>query len=158
MSEPSSSICEQLQTLLCFQTAKSIGTYIATDKEIDLLPYLKNHLPLSFPRFKNPYYEYAQINTLSQLVPGKFGILEPDKGCPVTPHLDILLIPGVRFDKQGHRHGHGHGYYDRLLQHETGIKIGICYDYQIEPRALKKQPHDIPMDIVITPTHMRVIN
>lgn len=158
MSEPSASIFEQLQTLLCFQTAKTIGAYIATDTEIDLLPYLQNNLPLSFPRFKNPYYEYAQINALTQLVQGKFGILEPNKHCPIATHLEILLIPGVRFDKQGHRHGHGHGYYDRLLEHETGIKIGICYDHQIETQPLKKQPHDIPMDIVITPTHMRVIN
>jgi 5-formyltetrahydrofolate cyclo-ligase len=61
----------------------------------------------------------------------------------------------VAFDIHGHRLGYGKGYYDRLLKKIKGLKVGLAYDFQIVDK-LPVEPHDIPVDLIITPT--RIIN
>src|SRR5690606_29330553 len=59
------------------------------------------------------------VLSFDELVPGTFGIMEPGPACPewdLSQPLDIMLIPGLAFDKQGGRVGYGGGYYDRLLE------------------------------------------
>ena len=66
--------------------------------------------------------------------------------------IDLAIIPGMAFDKEGNRLGRGKGYYDRLLQQLrdcTIYKIGICFDFQFLDH-IPTEPHDIPVDEVIT--------
>lgn len=64
-------------------------------------------------------------------------------------HIDAVLVPGVAFDKKGHRMGRGKGYYDRFLMNvpSTGIKIGVCLPYQIV-ESVPTEEHDFIMDYV----------
>ena len=59
----------------------------------------------------------------------------------------------MAFDKSCNRLGRGKGYYDSLLKNTNAIKIGICYDFQLF-ESIPTEPHDIKMDIVITPSHI----
>lgn len=82
-----------------------------------------------------------------------FGILEPDEDCPLLPpgEISLVLSPGLCYDKQCFRLGFGGGYYDRWLGQYTGPVIGLCRDELLQDR-LAVEPHDRPVDLVVTET------
>lgn len=81
---------------------------------------------------------------------GAFGILEPELQRPVDKNeLDVVILPGMGFDKSGNRMGFGGGYYDRFLRDFNVIKIGVCYSFQVVDK-IPVQSTDVPVDIVIT--------
>ncbi len=99
-----------------------------------------------------------RLEDLQELQPGTWGILEPPKerwgehGKEIAPEtLDLVMVPGVAFDKRGGRLGNGAGYYDRLLKsvRKDTVLIGVCFEAQIMPEIVM-EAHDIYMDFVIT--------
>lgn len=99
-----------------------------------------------------------RMESLEEMVVGKWNILEPPRdlwGNPekeVQPEdLDLVMVPGVGFDRQGGRMGNGQGYYDRLMDKvRTDCKlIALCYECQLFDQILTA-PHDIYMDKVVT--------
>ncbi len=81
---------------------------------------------------------------------GAFGIMEPC-GALFTDYsrIDLAVIPGMAFDRHGHRLGRGRGYYDRFLPLLTrAYKIGICFPFQLVD-AVPTEPTDVIMDEVI---------
>jgi 5-formyltetrahydrofolate cyclo-ligase len=79
---------------------------------------------------------------------GAFHILEPTG--PVFhayQEIDLALVPGVSFDREGHRLGRGRGYYDRLLPRLACPTIGICFGFQMSP-SIPVEPHDQVMQEV----------
>ncbi|MBN2406883.1 MAG: 5-formyltetrahydrofolate cyclo-ligase [Elusimicrobia bacterium] len=95
-----------------------------------------------------------RIRSMTDLVKGKFGILEPrgDVSEPVEPGiLDIVIVPGVCFTRRGARLGRGKGYYDRFLSRlpERVKVIGICYSSQIEDN-IPCTDNDMEVDEVVT--------
>ena len=96
--------------------------------------------------------ELYEIKSIGELSPGAFGILEP----PALPErrvdpsqIDLAVVPGISFDYRGHRLGYGKGYYDTLLPKINGVKVGLAYGVQLANR-LPNEPHDIPVDILVT--------
>ncbi len=80
---------------------------------------------------------------------GDFNILEPQNE-PYKGDFDLIIVPGVAFDRNGNRLGRGRGYYDRFLcQHLDVKRIGICFDFQLVDE-IPTEPFDIRMDEVIT--------
>ena len=98
-------------------------------------------------------YLAAVVADRSRLSPGRFGVLEPDAGCPGVPlnQLDFAFVPGVAFDLVGRRLGRGKGFYDRLLAEVRGHKCGVAFDAQIVAQV-PEEPHDIRVDSILTPT------
>lgn len=90
----------------------------------------------------------------ADLAPGAYGILEPHPDClrPVNPlELDIVIIPGVAFDKSGNRLGYGGGYYDRFLMRtrKDCIRLALAFEFQIQA-DLPADRHDVPVHIIVT--------
>lgn len=80
---------------------------------------------------------------------GDFNILEPQNE-PYTGGYDLIVVPGVAFDRNGNRIGRGRGYYDRFLcKHLNVRRIGICFDFQLVDEV-PTEPNDIRMDRVIS--------
>ena len=80
---------------------------------------------------------------------GDFNILEPQNE-PYTGGYDLIVVPGVAFDRNGNRIGRGRGYYDRFLCKHLDIKrIGICFDFQLVDEV-PTEPNDIKMNEVIS--------
>lgn len=80
----------------------------------------------------------------------QFGIGEPT-GEEYTDleSVDAIIVPGVAFDKEGHRMGRGRGFYDRLLKSTpNAYKIGVCFDFQMV-ESVPVEPHDVMMDRVV---------
>lgn len=98
------------------------------------------------------------LRSLADLKPGRFGIPEPgledlaDPRRHVAPsQLDLLLLPGVAFDRRGGRLGHGRGYFDRLLA-ETRLdafKVGLAFECQLVPQV-PIDSHDVRLDAIVT--------
>lgn len=84
-----------------------------------------------------------------RMVAGIWNIPVPAEGDPVLP--DTLLVPLVGFDLRGYRLGHGGGYYDRTLatMPRRPRAIGIGFE-DLRLATIHPQPHDIPMDIIVT--------
>ena len=83
------------------------------------------------------------------MVEGSFHILEPQSNQYAGP-LDLIVVPGMAFDRQGHRLGRGKGYYDRFLIKYPEVKtIGICFDFQLLDEV-PAEPHDQLIDEIIS--------
>ena len=81
---------------------------------------------------------------------GSFNILEPTGDDVVNPRvLDLIIVPGVAFDRNGNRCGRGKGYYDRFLSQTKATTIAVCFDCQLVD-SLPVEPHDIPAQYVVT--------
>lgn len=107
-------------------------------------------LPRCLPGGKLEARDYAGP---SHLVPGPFGIPEPDGGCPIMERdsFDVILVPNLCCDKLCYRLGHGGGYYDRYLPGFAGVTIALCRDKLLQP-ALPREVHDLPVNLVVTET------
>lgn len=93
-----------------------------------------------------PYY----ANSIEDLKLGVYGILEPDCGIAADKKdIDIVFVPGAVFDRRGNRYGYGAGYYDRFLMEYSGIKAGVCYEFQLL-ESIEAGKFDISMDYIIT--------
>ena len=86
-----------------------------------------------------------QILGFSDHTPWKYGALFTDYAT-----IDLVIVPGVAFDRDGNRLGRGKGYYDRLLPRiPSAYKVGICFPFQII-EEVPAEPFDIRMDEIIT--------
>jgi 5-formyltetrahydrofolate cyclo-ligase len=85
---------------------------------------------------------------------GSFNIEEPEgtELCDIA-NIDLIVVPGVAFDRNCNRVGRGKGYYDRLLATNHATTIGIAYDFQVLD-DIEVEPHDVPLDILITDKHI----
>ena len=89
----------------------------------------------------------------AELIEGHYGVHQPHEKHirPVSlEEVDLILIPGLAFDKCGHRLGHGGGYYDRFLEKapSTVITVGLAFDFQVVGE-LPKYATDIPINKVL---------
>ncbi|MBP2017172.1 5-formyltetrahydrofolate cyclo-ligase [Symbiobacterium terraclitae] len=90
--------------------------------------------------------------TADQLAPGAFGIPEPLPDLPQAEPaaVDLVVVPGVAFDRRGYRLGYGGGYYDRALPGmDRAVKIGLGYAFQLVD-LLPAEPHDVRLHAVAT--------
>ncbi len=143
-----------------FRECQALVAYAAMADEIGVLALMKNaldqgkalYLPVSDG---DGAYALARVDSLErQLVPGRYGILEPTPDCPRAENLPgrtLWLVPGLAFDPEGNRLGRGGGFYDRLFQrHPQGFRLGICRECQVLEQ-LPREPWDQPVAALRTP-------
>jgi 5-formyltetrahydrofolate cyclo-ligase len=98
--------------------------------------------------------EHVAFNDSTQFVVDRWGISEPVDGDMVMPEqIDIVLAPGLAFDKFGHRVGYGKGFYDRFLKRTRAdcLKAGLSYFPPVD-QIDDVHPGDVTVDYCITPT------
>ncbi len=158
IEERSANITAHLLQEHHYKTRKSIMCYSSFGKEVDthrLLAQIiedKGSVILPYTDEKTQKLLTFEVEELDTLIENKFGIKEPDptKAKPVSKYsINLVICPGIAFDKQGHRIGFGKGYFDRFLANLMTINIGLCYDFQIV-ESIEKQGHDVRMDYIIT--------
>lgn len=140
-----------------FRAARSLALYAPMRHEIDTT--VMHHAALAankclcYPRVEQEHLRFFQVKSLHELVVGRFGVLEPASGSlEISPaDLELLLLPGVAFDRRGFRLGYGRGFYDRFLGTScfSGTKIGFAYDFQLLD-CLPFESHDQPVDLLVT--------
>lgn len=93
---------------------------------------------------------FYRLTDFSQLKPGYYGIPEPQEGEIVQWEEALMLMPGVAFDRKGHRVGYGGGFYDRFLEKHTEIqKVALAFSFQMVEEA-PTEPTDIFPQIIVT--------
>ncbi len=136
---------------------KNIMLYISFKSEVEtksLIKFLlKKKLKVYVPVIIDEKVHPVRLKVNDKFKKGKFNILEPAKKIKLTNFnlLDIIIIPGICFDKKGNRIGFGKGYFDRFLSKldKKIIKIGFAFSKQIVKKIPAKK-HDIKMDYIIT--------
>ena len=149
---------DQLELVPAWRSAKLPCVYVSFGGEastrVILEEAFKSGRALALPKVEGSDVRLYRVDSLAQLAPGRFGIEEPVSGLPEVspPEVDMFVIPGVAFDRRGHRVGFGKGYYDRLLAHaKTGVPVvALAYGFQLV-HHIADEPHDRPVCAVVTP-------
>jgi|SRR5665213_1934396 len=160
--ELSGDICERLAALPEYARARTVMYYVDVRSEVRTRHYLPTALTqgkrIVVPYCVNGELELFHLQNMDELAVGMYKILEPkaelralaDKR--VEPgELDLVIVPGVAFDREGGRTGHGFGYYDKLLNRARtdAPLIALAFECQLFPR-IPMQAHDVFMDKVVT--------
>lgn len=153
-------IKEKLFSSLEFKKAKTILFYASLKNEVDTDIMMKDAqaqgktvgLPVVFEK-EQTIVPYLVSDFDKPFVLGAYGIREPNRefAKPISvKELDLVIVPGVAFDKDGNRLGRGKGYYDRFLKSlpEHVSTIGLAFDFQII-NNLPHFPQDSAVDKVI---------
>ena len=154
-------IIEKLYRLIDKSNFRNIMIFMDMDHEVRVTNLLnlfsdrKFYIPKTFPEGIMKVNEYNE----KELILHKFGYYESLSNNYVNEDiLDLIVIPGIVFDKHRNRIGFGGGYYDRFLKklkekHKDSrcfpLTVAICYDFQLID-SIPSEPHDIKPDIIIT--------
>lgn len=164
----SDAACRHLMATEAFRHADSIMLYMPISTEVDVshiaLRCFQENRIVCLPRIDWEHRRMWPVPVRSfdehALVDDRYGLKVPDKGAPLPiDALDLVVVPGLAFDTEGHRLGRGGGYYDRFLAASgfVGRKMGLCFDAQIVD-AVPTVGHDVPMDAVVTDRRVIAVN
>ncbi len=133
-----------------YQNSHVIALYKSINSEVNL-DYLINYsLDLNkivlLPRIVDKKMIFIAIKQDTRYSLSKFGILEPI-GEEYLGHIDLMIVPGLGFNKSGYRLGYGGGYYDQYLKDKDIDTIGICFNEQIIELPIEK--HDVKMKKIV---------
>jgi 5-formyltetrahydrofolate cyclo-ligase len=158
----SQSICATFASLPEYQAATTVMFYVDVRSEVRTRHYLATALThgkkIVVPFCVDGQLELFHLEDMNELEIGMYKILEPRKdlrersGKKVAVlQLDLIMVPGVAFDKRGARMGHGFGYYDKLLEHARPDApfVALAFECQLFPE-IPTQAHDVFMDKIIT--------
>ena len=148
------SITAQLKVLLNNHKPKVVHSYISMQNEVNVLPIInwlldagiKVVCPKSLPKRT---LENRELTSLNLLESGMYGTQHPALPRVYSGSYDLILVPGLAFDKQGFRMGYGAGYYDTFLaQHPESYKVGVCYPFQLVDEV-PTEPHDAQLNEIL---------
>lgn len=139
-----------------YKNAKTIMLYMPLGNETDTSEILKKSLDdeknvvMPVTDDKTGIITPMLITKQTPFKKGAFSVKEPqcDTIADVS-NIDVVLVPGIVFDKIGGRIGFGKGCYDMLLKNTNAVKVGYCYDFQLI-KKIPSQIHDIKMDYINT--------
>ncbi len=158
----SRAICDRFAALAEYAAAETLMLYVGLPNEV------QTHWLLPEPSAKGkrvvvPYcvgdeLELFHLESLDELAPATLGILEPRPELRALPgkrlqaeRIDVVMVPGVAFDRRGGRLGHGKGYYDRFLPRlrPDALAVGVAFECQLVPEV-PMLPGDVFMDCIVT--------
>lgn len=138
---------------------KTVAIYAAAGGEVVTAPLFHQlrdegaRVVLPRVRGRGPELDFYPVENWGALELSRFGIPEPKAEGPTAPpeEFDLVVVPGVAFDRSGGRVGYGMGCYDRVLARlrPEAPRVGIGYDYQLVPHTPQDE-HDAPLSAVIT--------
>ncbi|MBQ8892502.1 MAG: 5-formyltetrahydrofolate cyclo-ligase [Bacilli bacterium] len=132
----------------------NILVYISTHCEVSMINLINELFKLKknvyVPKVIGKDMKFYKIESFDNLLKSSFGILEPINGVEYNYNLgDVVIVPGLLFDKYNNRIGYGGGYYDKFLKDKNMYKIGVCFrEFYVE--KIECESHDIKMDLVVT--------
>ena len=158
----SEKIVDRFMELAEYQSANTVMFYVDVRDEVRTRQALPAALA-SGKRIVIPYcvdgeLELFWLENMEELELGMYKILEPKNELRTVEakrlmpaDLDLVMVPGVAFDRNGGRTGHGKGYYDKLLQHARldAPLIALAFECQMFQK-IPAESHDIYMDKVVT--------
>lgn len=155
-AERSRRIARRLLGLRELEGARTVMVFASFGSEVDTAPILaglaRRGLRLALPRIVDGEVAALAYRPGDPLVPAAMGVPEPAGGTPVPEaEIDVVVTPGVAFDRAGYRLGYGGGFYDRFLRRVRPRvpRVGVAFALQVVPEV----PHDEGderVDLVVT--------
>jgi 5-formyltetrahydrofolate cyclo-ligase len=152
-------IFNKLKNTELYKNARNIFIYISFSNEINTINIIKKALEdkkdVFIPKIykTNKSMKAIKLNSFDDLKKNSMGILEPidDSKYIEKENIDLIVVPGVVFDKDCNRIGYGGGYYDRYLKDIAykNNKVVLAYDLQVIDK-IESEEHDIKVDYIIT--------
>ncbi len=164
----SEALREQLAEWGPYRSARSIAAFVGVRGEPDtsmlLQAWLARGRELWLPRVHvepgSGLMTFEQVRDLDELVDGPMGLREPapvrDDGDTRFAHrVEVILVPGLAFDRSGARLGQGGGYYDRALKglgKTDPVRVGLCFADELRPEGetLPIEDHDARVHVIVT--------
>jgi 5-formyltetrahydrofolate cyclo-ligase len=137
-----------------YKQAETIYGYLPYNQEVRTVPMLQQAIrdgkKVAVPRVCGDDMVFFYMTDFDRVEKSDYGIPEPLGDEPVADDpTALVLMPGLAFDKEGHRIGYGGGFYDRFLAAEPDHPtLALCYDFQMLPKV-ETEEFDIPVDFVI---------
>ncbi len=151
-------IVKKVSNLSSFQDSMHSLFYVSTNNEVCTHQLIKKvlssgkkvYVPIS--EIKTHTLQLSKLSHWDDLTTGTYGILEPKKEkqklVPINM-IDVLIVPGIGFDKKGNRLGQGGGYYDWLLPQTKATAIALAFEFQLV-NHIPIESHDQQVDIIVT--------
>ncbi len=159
-ADASQGMTRSLLALPEYQRARTVMSYISFGTEVETLEFFaavrRDNKTMVLPRVDavDKSLSLHRVENLEQLAAGVWGIREPRVDLPLMPiaDVDLVLMPGVAFDRRGNRLGYGAGYYDRLLAGAPAdlTRVTMLFNCQLVDEV-PSGPHDQKVQILITP-------
>lgn len=137
-----------------YREATTIYGYLPYNQEVRTVPMLERALKdgkrVAVPKVYGDEMKFIYMTDLTQVEKRYAGIPEPVEDGPVAEdQTALVLMPGLAFDKEGHRIGYGGGFYDKFLAAEPNHPtLALCYEFQMV-KELPTEEFDIPVDCVL---------
>ena len=154
IEEASARLAQLLYRSPLYRQATTIYGYLPYNQEVRTVPMLEQALAegkrVAVPKVYGDEMRFLYIDDLSRVEKGYAGIPEPVDDEPVAKDpTALVLMPGLAFDKAGHRIGYGGGFYDKFLSAEPDHPtLALCYGFQMLDE-LPTEEFDIPVDCVL---------
>ena len=148
--ELSTIIVNKILDLDIYKESRVVALYNSLPSEVETKDLINKSLDklILLPKIINNEMVFIEIYNNTKYEKSSFGVLEPI-GTIYNGPIDIIIVPGVAFDRNLNRLGFGKGYYDKYLSNKEIYKVGICFSEQLVD-TLPSDDHDIKMDLVIT--------
>ena len=153
-------IAESLFMTPEYKKAENVLIFVSYGSEVDTIPIIKRAISegkkVAVPRIDDGIMDFYEIKGLDELIPGFYGILEPDEShiVRIEPGSALVIVPGLVFDRKLYRIGYGGGFYDRFFSEpfaKNYQKVAIAFDFQVlKEDYIDADENDIPVDLIIT--------
>ena len=154
IEQRSAELAKLFLTSDAYLQAKTVYGYLPYNQEVRTTPMLEQALKdgkrVAVPKCYGDEMKFIYMEDLSLVEKGYAGIPEPTADGPIgdDPHA-LVLMPGMAFDREGHRIGYGGGFYDKFLAAEPNHPtLALCYEFQMMDH-LETEEFDIPVDCVL---------
>lgn len=145
-------VFEKIEAMPEFENARSVMIYWSMPDELPTHNFIirwSKKKTMLLPVVKGNDMLIKPFSTKEELKQGSLGIWEPDVQKEYLNSIDLVIVPGVAFDRDKSRLGRGKGYYDRYFINKRIVKIGVCFDFQLL-ESIPIDSFDIKMDKVVT--------
>jgi 5-formyltetrahydrofolate cyclo-ligase len=150
-------IVDRLRSLPELERARTVMAFWSFGSEVSTEPLLSalhgRGVIVALPRIVERDLEARSYEPGDPLTVAPFGAAEPSGGRVIPPvEIDVIVTPGVAFDRAGARVGYGGGYYDRFFPKARvdALRAGIAFDVQVVEEPLPRGSFDLPLDVLVT--------
>jgi len=155
--EASARIGERILAMPEYRAAKKVFCYASLPMEVQTGGLIREmlrqdkevYLPVTN---RDKTMKAIRLRDADAVHRGAFKVMEPDGDEEIDPAgLDLILTPGLAFDRAGGRIGYGAGCFDRFLPKCRGLIVGLALDMQMVD-LVPMEPHDVVMQRIVTET------
>lgn len=161
-------IVDRVVNMLESISPRKVGLYLATPHEVNLDSLIERlhaqNVEVYLPHLEDQRTPFHQFLSWESLETGPLDLRHPPAESPAleAASLDVIILPGLAFDRTGNRLGHGGGWYDKALDFKHNaekkpIIVGVCFQEQLV-ETVPHEPFDVRMDIVVISNEQLAIN